>query len=285
MAKIFFVDDDFAAELVVENLRQRGHDVQRMSSADEALANAEQIANSDLVVLDLIMPQSNDMSAGPRSDGVRSTGMLVFRDLRRRRGELPILVFTANQDPALIDVIKEDRYARYISRWSAPSFQEFVAIVHQMLGIEPAKTLRRVFIVHGHDDKTKLEVKNYLQNTLGLPEPIILHEQPNLGRTLIEKFEDLATPSDLVFVLLTPDDLPAVPTSSDPAKRRARQNVILELGFFLGALGRRSGRVFLLYKGPLELPSDLSGVVYFDIGSGIGSISDQIRLELAAIPG
>jgi len=254
-----------------------------MSSVDEALRNTEEIANSDLVVLDLIMPQSHEMSEDPRADGARSTGMLVFRELRRRRGDLPILVFTANQDPALIDVIEADRCSRYISRWSTPGFQEFVAIVQRMLGIEPTKLPRRPFIVHGHDDQTKLEVKNYLQNTLGLPEPIILHEQPNLGRTLIEKFEDLAAPSDLVFVLLTPEDLPASPASSDPDKRRARQNVILELGFFLGALGRRSGRVFLLYKGPLELPSDLSGVVYLDIGGGIGSVSDQIRLELTAI--
>ena len=66
-------------------------------------------------------------------------------------------------------------------------------------------------------------------------------------------------------------------------KRRARQNVILELGFFLGTLGRRSGRVFLLYKGPLELPSDLGGVVYIDISKGIEAVSDQIRREIVAI--
>jgi predicted nucleotide-binding protein len=59
--------------------------------------------------------------------------------------------------------------------------------------------------------------------------------------------------------------------------------VIFELGFFLAELGRRSGRVFLLYKGPLDLPSDLSGVVYLDIGGGIAAVSDQIRRELAAI--
>jgi CheY-like chemotaxis protein len=282
MANIFFVDDDFASELIVGNLRQRGHDVQRVADADGALRDAERISKSDLVVLDLIMPLSQEASPIP-ADGARSTGMLVFRELRRRRKDLPILVFTANQDPALVDVIEADPHAKYVSRWSAPGFQEFVAIVHRMLGTEPAKLMPRTFIVHGRDDKTKLEVKNYLQNTLGLPEPIILHEQPNLGRTLMEKFEDLAATTDLVFVLLTPDDPPAAPTSSDPDKRRARQNVILELGFFLGAIGRRSGRVFLLHKGPIELPSDLSGVVYVDIGGGIAGASDEIRREIEAI--
>ena len=67
--------------------------------------------------------------------------------------------------------------------------REVVQKVEACLGIQAERTLPQPFIVHGHDDKTKLELKNFLQNTLGLPEPIILHEQPNLGRTSIEKFE------------------------------------------------------------------------------------------------
>ena len=282
MAKIFFVDDDFATELVVENLRQRGHDVHRASSMEEALRDVDRIAGSDLVVLDLIMPRSGDEPRDP-PDGARCTGMLVYREIRSRRSDLPILVFTANQDPAPRQVIEADRHARYIGRWSSPSFSEFIAPVHEILGGELPMPRHRPFIVHGHDEKTKLEVKNYLQNTLGLPEPIILHEKPNLGRTLIEKFEDLAATADLAFVLLTPDDHFASASDSETEKRRARQNVILELGFFLGVLGRRSGRVFLLYKGPLDLPSDLSGIVYLDVSGGLETVSDQIRRELSAI--
>lgn len=260
----------------------QGHHAWRISSAADALRNLEDIATADLVVLDLIMPVPEDGGAGSL-DGPRSTGMAIYRELRRRRPDLPILVFTANQDPALIDVIRSDRHAKYVSRWSAPRFQEFVSIVLQMIGIRPAALLPRPLIVHGHDDKTKLEVKNYLQNGLGLPEPIILHEQPNLGRTLIEKFEDLAADVQLAFVLLTPDDRVSSPGDGDLEKRRARQNVVLELGFFLGAFGRRSGRVFLLYKGPLELPSDLNGVVYLDISGGVEAAGEQIRRELAAM--
>jgi CheY-like chemotaxis protein len=283
MANIFLVDDDFASELIVENLRQRGHTVSRLADADSAMANSKEIAASDLVVLDLVMPRSEKSSGASATDGARSTGMSVFTELRRLRHDLPILVFTANQDPALVDVIKADAHARFVSRWSAPGFSEFIGIVHQMLGTAPDRPLPLSLIVHGRDETTKLEVKNFLQNTLGLPEPIILHERPNLGRTLIEKFEDLAATVDLAFVLLTPDDPPADPYSSDLDKRRARQNVILELGYFLGAFGRRSGRVFLLYKGPLELPSDLSGVVYVDICNGIGSASDQLRREIRVL--
>src|SRR5215831_10837071 len=75
-----------------------------------------------------------------------------------------------------------------------------------------------VFIVHGHDHAMKLDLKNYLQNVLGLPEPIILHERPSLGRTIVEKFEEEAANVDLVMVLLTPDDRGARATDSDDLK-------------------------------------------------------------------
>ena len=86
--------------------------------------------------------------------------------------------------------------------------------------------------------------------------------------------------SSIVFVLLTPDDISAGSDDPDDLKRRARQNVIFEMGYFLGTLGRRSGRVLLLYQPPLELPSDLSGVVYIDISQGIEATAEKIRMEI-----
>jgi len=109
---------------------------------------------------------------------------------------------------------------------------------------------------------------------------LILHERPNVGRTIIEKFEDYASTSQLVFVLLTPDDIVASEGDPDDAKRRARQNVIFEMGFFLGTLGRSSGRVILLYKPPLDLPSDIAGIVYIDISQGIEAAGEKIRKEI-----
>jgi predicted nucleotide-binding protein len=141
----------------------------------------------------------------------------------------------------------------------------------------------RCFIVHGHDHASLFELKDYLQNTLQLGEPVILRKTPSLGKTLIEKFERESETVKLVFVLLTPDDEMARPTDSEKKKRRARQNVIFELGFFLGKLGRESGRVLLLHKGPIEMPSDILGVEYIDIANGIESAGETIRRELKAL--
>lgn len=95
------------------------------------------------------------------------------------------------------------------------------------------------------------------------PEPIVLRDQPNPGRTLIEKFEEYAHDVDWAVVLLSSDDV-TVDINSNDCKRRARQNVIFELGFFYAHLGRRRGRVIVLKKGDVELPSDISGIVWID---------------------
>ena len=90
-------------------------------------------------------------------------------------------------------------------------------------------------------------------------EAIILHEQASGGDTIIEKVERNADVSYAV-VLLSPDDVGAARDKKDQLQPRARQNVILELGYFIGKLGR--ARVCPIKRGVVEIPSDLHGVVY-----------------------
>lgn len=123
----------------------------------------------------------------------------------------------------------------------------------------------KVFIVHGHDEGALQALARFLEK-LGL-EAIILKEQPNQGRTVIEKFEACAKEVGFAVVLLTPDDLGSAVTAANQA-HRGRQNVIFELGYFAGALGR--GRVCLVRKGEVEIPSDLFGVVYTDMDPAEG---------------
>lgn len=134
----------------------------------------------------------------------------------------------------------------------------------------------KIFIVHGHDEAALQGLARFLER-LGL-EVIVLREQPDQGRTIIEKFEQSASDVGFAVVLLTPDDVgSSVKTADQDA--RARQNVIFELGFFAGKLGR--GRVCLLRKGDVEIPSDLFGVIYTEMDSGEGWQSKLVR-ELKA---
>lgn len=122
---------------------------------------------------------------------------------------------------------------------------------------------RKVFVVHGHDEFAREAVARFLEK-LGF-EAIILHEQVNQGRTIIEKIEAHGEVGFAV-VLLTPDDFGG--ERNGETKPRARQNVILELGYFIARLGR--SRVCALKRGDIEIPSDFGGVVYetFDTSGG-----------------
>jgi predicted nucleotide-binding protein len=120
----------------------------------------------------------------------------------------------------------------------------------------------RVFVVHGHDDSALHQVSRLLEK-LGL-EPIVLREQPNRGKTIIEKFEAYSDVSFAV-VLMTGDDLGASLADAELQKfaPRARQNVILELGYFVAKLSRE--RTVVLKSEGVEAPSDIMGVVYTEI--------------------
>lgn len=127
--------------------------------------------------------------------------------------------------------------------------------------VPKTKIGRDVFIVHGINHEIKETVARIVDR-LGLT-PIILHEQPNMGRTLIEKFTDYAN-VEYAIVILTADDL-GRDKDKDQLSPRARQNVIFELGYFLGKLGRI--RVCALYENSVEIPSDYTGVVYVELDS------------------
>jgi len=132
--------------------------------------------------------------------------------------------------------------------------------------------LRRVFVVHGRNLAAVDRVVRLL-NDLSL-DAVVLREQPNEGRTVIEKFE---AHSDVAYaiVVLTGDDIGGLAGSKPEELRlRARQNVILELGFFIGRLGRK--KVAALEEPGVERPSDIEGVLYVPFDAG-----DTWRLLLA----
>jgi predicted nucleotide-binding protein len=129
-----------------------------------------------------------------------------------------------------------------------------------------------VFVVHGRDLAAVDRVVRLLHE-LDL-HPVVLKEQPNKGRTIIEKFEAYAEVRFAV-VLLTGDDVGSLAGAAMGELRpRARQNVILELGFFVGRLGR--DKVAALEQPGLERPSDIDGVLYIALDAG-----DTWRLQLA----
>jgi len=139
-------------------------------------------------------------------------------------------------------------------------------------------TSRDVFIVHGHNHVVKLELKEFL--TKRDLRPIILDEQDDLGMTLIEKFEYYAATCSFAFVLMTPDDKTEV-NSKVESQWRARQNVIMELGWFMAHLGRE--RVVLLHQGELEIPSDILGILDLRFNESVHEVEEKMLRRLRGI--
>lgn len=142
---------------------------------------------------------------------------------------------------------------------------------------QPGAFAQEIFIVHGHDTARREEVARFLTMITSM-NPIILHEQANQGRTIVEKFEAQASRAAFAVVLLTGDDEGRL-ASADTMMRRARQNVVFEMGFFAGALGR--SKVGVLYEAGVELPSDLDGLLYTQLDAA-GAWKLGLATELAA---
>lgn len=131
--------------------------------------------------------------------------------------------------------------------------------------IDSGSGSKRVFVIHGRNDEPKQSVARFLEK-IGL-KPVILHEQPDSGQTIIEKFENYADVGFAV-VLLTPDDVGSLRGEESNLKPRARQNVIFELGYFTSRLGRQ--RVHILTQGEVEIPTDYAGILYNQLDDSDG---------------
>lgn len=275
MPDILFVDDDLYSMLTyVDVLEDEGFCVQRASSADEALRHVT-TREFTAVVLDVRMlpGQLGELETA----GGHRTGVALARRIRRDRPGLPIVLLTnsddatifgwADRDSTMVCLDKRrtrpDQLVRYVRRAVQP-------------GTSPS-----VFLVHGRDHEAMFAVKDYLQSTLHFTEPTVLCHKPNDGRTIIEKFEYYADDADVVIVLFTPDDLGHTANNTSTERTRARQNAVFELGYFMGTVGRRRGKVLLLNGGVQDIPTDIAGVVYIDISHGIHSAGEDIRRELA----
>lgn len=138
-----------------------------------------------------------------------------------------------------------------------------------------APASNRVFVVHGQNAQAKVAVVSYL-SSLGL-RAIVLHEQPNMGRHLLTKFIDEAELATFAVVLLTDDDEGG--PRGGQVSQRARQNVILELGYFLSHLGQ--AKVCALKSAGVETPSDFDGIAYIEMDS-LGNWKRELHRELVA---
>jgi CheY-like chemotaxis protein len=275
--KILLVEDDpFFALRITEYLSDNGIEVTVVKTTQDALAI--KLDEYEGAVIDVMLPNdpaASGISAEEARGGCLS-GVALARRLLKKNEKLPLVFLTS--DVAGGEAYRWTRENKHPLIFKHENRSRLLSALAD-LGLIPKVERPRVFIVHGHDNNLLAEVKDYIQNTLKWPEPIILRDRPSCGKTLIEKFEEQAGIIDWVFVLISPDEKAFDPKTNDE-KRRTRQNVIFELGFFYGLIGRNEGRVIVLKKGDVELPSDIHGVTWIDVSAGVRSVGEDIRREL-----
>lgn len=195
--------------------------------------------------------------------------------------ELEFVPFLEEFDDDLSDLMKALSELSSRRLISCSMSLEVARIELTVAGRRLEKEMNKVFVVHGHDDELVLEVENFLRK-IEL-DPVIIAKKPSGGKTIIEMIEHRGD-VQFAIVLLTPDDKGGLNAPKSKLRPRARQNVILELGYFVGRLGR--DRVISLYRGDVELPSDMHGVIYIptDMPNNDWRIDFAKNLKLAKIP-
>jgi len=192
---------------------------------------------------------------------------LVIKETQKTAKELSEIE-NENMPPDVImyvspkDILHYDKYTKDITKNVMESAKELLNTKKEhsdnnTTADQKSLNLSEVFVVHGRDEAAKHELSRFLEK-LNL-KPIILHEQASEGKTIIEKIEHYSN-VQYGIVLYTPCDVGSLNKKPYDLKLRARQNVVFEHGYLIGKLGRN--RVCALVKGKIELPTDISGIVY-----------------------
>jgi predicted nucleotide-binding protein len=182
----------------------------------------------------------------------------VLRYVKGYDATLSALAEEIERDPTFLDITPQD--------------EATVSTPPEVSLIDP----RKVFVVHGHDEANTLKLSALLRERFNL-EAVVMSAAAGQGRTLIEKFEQLARDCAFAFVILTPDDSIVTP-AGDYAQ--ARPNVTFELGWFFGRLGR--DKVVMLFKEGTQVHSDLDGVSRIQFIRSVEEKVIEIERELAA---
>jgi predicted nucleotide-binding protein len=136
------------------------------------------------------------------------------------------------------------------------------------------KSTNSIFVIHGHDELNLMRLQGFLKNDLSLP-VVILSQKDNIGRTIIEKFEEEALDCQYAFALFSPDD------TTNNEYYQARPNAIFELGWFYSKIGRK--RVCILQQETVKIHSDLDGIARIMYKDSILEKTNEIVRELKAV--
>jgi CheY-like chemotaxis protein len=271
--EVLIVEDDPSLGLALEEyLSTTGGEfrVLRAETVQQALDFAEEHPGLRFIYLDMAIPIYEPFTEQEAGKDGRRAGLPLLRKFAELLPKAKVYVKTQTYDFSrdLVEYLYGLKSViSVVDRVDRKDIQSRAKAVYSDQGIRP-----EILIVHGRDTLTLQSLQSFIQYELKLGKPKILRNLPDIGRTVIEKFEHYARQMDLVFALMTDDDLVG-------DNWRARQNVIFEIGYFIGAFGRQSRKLIIIKKGDVEIPSDMGGMILIDITHGYNLENFQRELE------
>jgi hypothetical protein len=264
---ILLIEDqlDHSEPVAKDLMTYGGFQVYVGRTVQQALSLAKQYPTLRFIAMDMGLP---DVEGGPTDP---LAGVVLLRELTQILPKAKMYIksgLTLKRETTDFIQAYSKSVVRVGGPWDSHEIVDKARIAYSEGGMQPS-----VFIVHGHGSDALAALISLVKDDLRLGEPIVIKNEPEVGRVIIEKFEEYAHRADLVFALLTPDD-------KTETGLRARQNVIFEIGYFTAALGRKSGKVILLHHRSTEKPSDMDGLLTIDISGGVHQAASKIRDEL-----
>jgi Predicted nucleotide-binding protein containing TIR-like domain len=211
--------------------------------------------------------------------GMRGTYLAGLAAILAKKKLVPVASFggAAERLSASLEAIGEPRLAGEYRRLNGPWTERSLEVVIKLTGIG---MLPRVLLIHGRSPDW-LRVKDWLREKIKIDEIVVMQQEFGDGRTLPEKFEQLASRVDKAIAIATPDDVGGLSTAETSAlKRRARQNVWLEAGWFWGRFGRNN--LLVLSRGEIEFPSDLTGLEVYAYQEDPTERAEKLRAYLGS---
>ncbi len=266
--RILLVDDDeFMVRGLTEIVQFAGYEVQAETRYEVAKRQIER-NDYDLFWFDLQMPLPRDLRADSRLAGER-----LWLMARQRNANAHIVICSAFSSPSREMIA--DRRTHFF--WKPVDVR---SVWRRLDSFEHGLSKLNLFVVHGRDKQALRDLEAFLVERLETTSYTILQRTYGNNSTIIEKLEEAAEISDACVVLITPDDN----WGSEQAADRMRQNVLYELGYFLGRFGRKSGRVIVFLVGEVEMPSDLHGVDFIRVPGSFEELDqmlvDELKLRL-----
>lgn len=189
------------------------------------------------------------------------------------------VLLQAKKDNLTINFYKNGKY--YFQNSNNKELEEKISSDISFLDLQEPdlkeKDVLNIYIIHGNKKELHLELSNILYSIKEDENIQFKHiktmDQENNGTSILEAVLRDMKKSDFAFAILSNDDVFIL--DNQLQFKRARQNVFIEIGMWIGLKGSNS--LYMLRQKETEIPSDLNGYLYKEFNENIKELKAEIK--------